>query len=194
LSPDALNDIAARVPINVRARGRWAHRFTVWLDNRLHEGRAGFYVVTPLALDNGTAVLVNRGWIARDAQNRLRLPDIGAPTEPIVLDGLALPQVSRLFELGQEPRSASWPVVWQNLDFDAFEHASGMKVARFVIHQRSENDDRLLRKWPAPQTGAEKNRGYAVQWYSMSALIVGLTLFFGLRAWRRSRVAGSKPS
>ncbi len=47
----------------VQVRGHYdpAHQFL--LDNMSHESVAGLQVLTPLLLDDGSAVLVNRGWV-----------------------------------------------------------------------------------------------------------------------------------
>ena len=49
----------------------------ILIDNKVHDGRAGYHVVTPLVLADGRVVLVDRGWIAagrvaRDAAGRRR--------------------------------------------------------------------------------------------------------------------------
>ncbi|MFI1967530.1 hypothetical protein BLA24_28695 [Streptomyces cinnamoneus] len=41
-------------------------------------GKSGYMVITPLVLDDGTAVLVNRGWIPADAGQR-EFPSVPAP-------------------------------------------------------------------------------------------------------------------
>src|SRR5262249_39503465 len=53
---------------HVRAGGEFLAERQIFIDNQIHEGRAGYFVVSPLRLD-GTqdVVLVNRGWIARGA-------------------------------------------------------------------------------------------------------------------------------
>ena len=47
----------------VQVRGHYdpAHQFL--LDNMSHESVAGLQVLTPFLLDDGSAVLVNRGWV-----------------------------------------------------------------------------------------------------------------------------------
>ena len=40
--------------------------------------------------------------------------------------------------------------------------------------------DGLQRDWPAPSTGVAKNRGYAVQWFALSLLIIALYAWFQL--------------
>ena len=44
-------------------QGEWIPARTVYLDNRQMEGRPGFFVLTPLKLPAGDAVLVQRGWL-----------------------------------------------------------------------------------------------------------------------------------
>src|SRR5688572_28185268 len=59
----------------VELRGRFdpAHQFL--LDNRTHQGRPGYEVLTPFVTENAGRVLVNRGWIAFTGY-RDRLPDV----------------------------------------------------------------------------------------------------------------------
>lgn len=61
----------------VRVEGRWEPRRQFLLDNRTHEGRAGYEVLTPLRLDDGRVLLVNRGWVPFTGY-RDRLPDVAA--------------------------------------------------------------------------------------------------------------------
>jgi surfeit locus 1 family protein len=55
-------------------QGRWLPVAPVFLDNRQMDGRPGFFVLSPLQLDRGDVVLVQRGWVPRDMQDRSRLP------------------------------------------------------------------------------------------------------------------------
>ena len=60
-------------------QGVWLDALTVYLDNRQMGGRPGFYVVTPLKLADGRAVLVQRGWAPRDLRDRTRVPSPPTP-------------------------------------------------------------------------------------------------------------------
>ena len=64
---------SAQLDRRVRLVGRWSAAHTVYLDNRQMNERPGFFVVTPLLLADGTAVLVQRGWLPRDVQQRSRI-------------------------------------------------------------------------------------------------------------------------
>ena len=48
----------------VLARGRYDLGRQLLVDNRIHQARAGYHVLTPLRLEgHGAVVLVNRGWL-----------------------------------------------------------------------------------------------------------------------------------
>jgi len=60
-----------RVGQPVTVVGAWVPRGTVYVSGREHEGRDGFWVVTPLAVgdgDDGAALPVVRGWVADPAE------------------------------------------------------------------------------------------------------------------------------
>jgi surfeit locus 1 family protein len=57
------------------------------------------------------------------------------------------------------------------------------------VQQTSDMQDGLARRWSRPASGVDTHRGYAFQWYALSALIALLTLYFGGRAWRARAAA-----
>ena len=180
-----LGEVAQRLPLRVALRGRLLPEHEIWLDNRFMNGRAGLMLIVPMSLGDGTAVLVNRGFAARDSNDRGRLPIVARPVGEVVIEGIAVAHTARVLALGDNaPEAAGQPRVWQNLDFDAFERVSSLAVPRWVVQQTGGDADGLLRNWPRPDAGVDKHRGYALQWYSLAALIVALTLFFGVRALR----------
>lgn len=187
-----LAGLAGRAPLRVKLRGRFLHGKTVWLDNRIMDGRAGFFVVTPLEIEGADAVvLVVRGFVARDPVDRQRLPAVGMPEGEVVVEGLVLAEAPRLLDLGGGPPPGPLPAIWQNLDYDAFERASGYRVARLVVQQTSDSGDGLARRWPQPSSGVEKHRGYAFQWYALAALLAVLAAVALFRARTHSEKAAS---
>lgn len=169
----------------VRLRGRWAADRTVFLDNRQMEGRPGFFVVTPLVIGgDGDAVLVQRGWVPRDATDRTRLPPVATPTEPVEIVGRIAPPPPRLFEFDA---GAGGPIR-QNLDLESFASETGLRLRPLSVLQL-EGDDALLRRWSAPATDVHKHHGYAFQWFALSALIAVLYVWFQLVRPRFARRA-----
>jgi cytochrome oxidase assembly protein ShyY1 len=179
-----LDAAAGQLPLRVALRGEFEPLATVFVDNRALDGIAGFQVVTPLRLASGTAVLINRGWLARDPADPARLPPLETPHGVVQVEGLAVARVPRLLELAATPLARP-PAIWPNLELEDVERATGLRLARFVVQQTTVTGDGLRRAWTPPAAGVEKHWGYALQWYGMAALSAGLTLFFGGRAWLR---------
>lgn len=172
-------DAAAQHHRRISLQGRWVGGRTVYLDNRPMDGRAGFYVLTPLALPDGDAVLVQRGWVPRDASDRSRVPEVATPAGPVSVEGRIAPPPSRLFELGAEGQGA----IRQNLDLDAFGRETGLRLRPLSVQQTDAAGapaDGLLRRWPAPAVDVHKHYGYAFQWFALASLITGLYVWFQL--------------
>jgi cytochrome oxidase assembly protein ShyY1 len=55
-------------------------------------------------------------------------------------------------------------------------------------------EDGLRREWTVLGSSADKNRGYAVQWFSLSALALGLYLWFQWWRPRKQRMRAATTS
>ncbi|MDR7334907.1 SURF1 family protein [Roseateles asaccharophilus] len=162
----------------VELRGTWVPERTVWLDNRPMDGRAGFYVVTPLRLaGRADAILVQRGWAPRHAADRTQLPPLATPAGEVDVQGRLAASPSRLYDLGAGQAGA----IRQNLDPAAFAQETGLALLPMTVVQTAAgSDDALLRNWPAPDFGLHKHYGYAFQWFALCALILILYVWFQL--------------
>ena len=163
----------------VRLHGRWLTAHTVFLDNRQMDGRPGFLVVTPLQIGAGDAVLVQRGWVQRNAEVRSALPPVATPAGEVELEGLIAPPPSRLYEFGHE---AAGPIR-QNLDLAAASREFGIGLRPLSIRQldaAAQPGDGLVRHWPVVTVDVSTNYGYAFQWFALGALIAGLYVWFRL--------------
>jgi surfeit locus 1 family protein len=166
--------------------GRWSPAQTVFLDNRPMNARAGFIVVTPLVLADGSAVLVQRGWQARDAADPARVSMPPTPADAVRLRGRMAPPPARLYEL----ETAGTGLIRQNLDIDAFAAETRLKLRPFSVLQTEPAagpPDGLLRAWPEIHADVHKHYGYAFQWFALSALTVCLYVWFQIIRPRRRR-------
>jgi surfeit locus 1 family protein len=163
-------------------RGTWVAQHTVFLDNRQMNGKPGFHVVTPLRLEgSGRAVLVERGWAPRNFANREQLPPVATPSGVIELRGRMAPPPAKLYEFAGTPSGR----IRQNLDLAQWRAETGLPLLDVAVRQTGEASDGLLRDWPEAATGAEKNYGYAFQWWALSGLIAILYVWFQFLAPRR---------
>jgi surfeit locus 1 family protein len=164
--------------------GEYLGRGQIYIDNRIHAGRAGFHVITPLAQDDGRLVLVNRGWVAQGA-SRSALPEVPPPSGTVAVRGrIAIPAAGYL-ELQSETTPGA---LWQNLDPARYAQATGLAVLPAVIEATAAPvpDDGLVRDWPAPDFGIDTHRIYMVQWYLFALLAAFLWLWFSRPRARRA--------
>ncbi len=168
-------DPALELHRGVALRGQWVAERTVFLDNRLMNGRSGLYVVTPMRLqDSACVVLVQRGWVARDFMDRSRLPKIETPTGVREIMGRIAPPPAKLYELS----GTDTGLIRQNIDLAHFAAETGLALLPVSVQQTGAADDGLLRDWPQPAVGVEKHYGYAFQWFALSSLIAILYVWF----------------
>ncbi|HWP18706.1 MAG TPA: SURF1 family protein [Burkholderiaceae bacterium] len=174
----------------VLARGKWVAQRTVFLDNRQMNGRPGFYVVTPLRLaGREDAILVQRGWVPRDMQDRTRLPEVPTPGGEVEIFARMAPPPTKLYEFSAQGQGP----IRQNLDLEAFARETSLPLWPASLVQLDPPDgppsaDGLARQWPQPAVDVHKHYGYAAQWFALAALIAGLYVWFQLlRPWLRSR-------
>jgi surfeit locus 1 family protein len=182
--PAALEPLIHR---RIELDGHWVPPYTVFLDNRQMEGRPGFYVVTPLVLRDGRAVLVQRGWVARDPVDRTRVDAPGLPEGEVRVAGRIAPPPARLYEFAGEDGGR----IRQNLDLAKFAQETRLRLLPLSLLQTdpASSSPGLVRDWPAPATGIERHYGYAAQWFALSALVIILYVWFQFIQPRRARRA-----
>jgi surfeit locus 1 family protein len=133
---------------------------------------------------------VQRGWTARDFQDRSRLPALQESNDQVNMQGRLVPQVSRAYEMNSsasDPPSTGASRIWQNLPVVDF--GSKVLLPMALLQTASNEKDVLFREWPAADTGVAKHYGYAFQWFALSALILVLYVWFQLISPRSKRAA-----
>jgi surfeit locus 1 family protein len=158
------------------ATGRYLEERQFLIDNMILDGRLGYFIVTPFEYaPDKPLLLVNRGWVARDAADDLRaaLQTAGDPAGTMTIRGKAgqLPRVGiragEVFEEGSGwPRTANWP---RTADL---ETALQRPVLPFVLLADPEPGSGLLRRWEPRQAGPMRHIGYAFQWFALAAAVV----------------------
>ena len=71
--------------------------------------------------------------------------------------------------------------MWQNLNFERYSVRSRLKLQPFLLQQRNDTGDGLIRDWPRPDTGAAMHVSYAMQWYGLAATLGVLWLVLNLK-------------
>jgi cytochrome oxidase assembly protein ShyY1 len=164
-------------------RGELLARHTLFLQNRPHRGKPGYYVVQPLRIAEGRHVLVLRGWSAVAAPPP-------TPAATVSFEGVRRERLPRAYEVGNAAAGAASESghVRQNVSVGEFSAWSGLALEPTIIEQRSAlvvtqpgASDGLVREWPAEESGASKHEAYALQWYSLAGLCVVLLVILGFK-------------
>jgi surfeit locus 1 family protein len=172
---------------HVLLQGRWLSERTIYLENRQMDARNGFFAVTPLMLDDGSAVLVQRGWFPRDQADRTRIVALPPPDGRVEVQGRIAPGPGRIYEFSG---AASGPIR-QNLDIQAYARETALSLRPVSVVQEDgphTPQDGLQRHWPLPAADVQKHYGYAFQWFALSALALILYAWFQIiRPYRQRR-------
>lgn len=156
-------------------RGRFIAEKQVLIDNRVHNGKAGYHVITPfIDADTGRFILLNRGWITTGV-NRNVLPDIVTPKDEVLVAGRISVVRSRPPMLARDARPDEYnEKVWSYLDVDYFKQKTGLRVEPYIVLVDSDLNDQLARDWPVINTKTGMHIGYAIQWFVFAIFVVVL--------------------
>jgi cytochrome oxidase assembly protein ShyY1 len=166
----------------VTVTGRYDPAHEIQARGRTVDGDVGFEIVTPLVLADGTAVLVDRGWIP-PAGDALAAP--GVPAAP----------PGQVTVIGQVHLSESHPTPVAHRDgrldtrrISVPRLAAAMPYpvygAYLLLTSQSPAADPAFRAIPIDHEDAWQNAGYTVQWWLFAAMALFL---YGWLAWKEAR-------
>jgi surfeit locus 1 family protein len=160
----------------VRVSGHFDTTQAFLLDNKIYQGRAGYQVLSPLKLDSGEAILINRGWIP-PGEDRTVLPRFDTPATRITITGRVIKSDKAPLQLSQDNIvGENWPVVVQWTDFGQMEKRLGYHLLPYIVLQDPDNLGGFSRDWSITWIKPEKSTSYAVQWFLLAVAL--LVIYF----------------
>ncbi len=181
--PSAGDDLAAAEYRHTQVTGEFLHDRELYLAARSLRGNPGYHVVTPFRLEDGRAVLADRGWIPLDRADPASRAE-GQVGGRLRIEGvIRLPQGQSWLTPDNEPDKNTW--FW--IDLPAMAAAARLAGEVAPVY---------LEAGPAPNPGGFPIGGqtridlpndhlqYAITWY---ALAVALAVIYVL--WHRRRPA-----
>jgi surfeit locus 1 family protein len=169
------------------ARGRYDLEHQLLLDNRTHQGYAGYYVLTPLFLsDRDTVVLVNRGWIPL-GKDRAHLPELPGPAEELMVYATINLPPEKLFRLNAaEEAHEGWPKVVQQLKLTELEQRLGYSLLPVILMLDPKDEYGFVREWKAVYgVPPDKHRAYALQWFTLALVL--MMIYIGVNTRRHGQ-------
>jgi len=161
---------------NLSVQGRYDNAHQFLLENLSHDGQPGYQVLTPLRLDDGRVLIVDRGWLPL-TRSRREPPNVDiagdtAATPSGKLDTLPVAGIA----LGRQPPppGPSWPKLTSFPTMADLSAALGTPLEAQQLLLDAREPRGYLRDWHPGGFGPERHIAYAVQWWAFAALALGL--------------------
>jgi surfeit locus 1 family protein len=173
--------------------GRYVPEPQFLLDNRVHEGVAGYEVLTALELTDGRTLLVNRGWVEANSDRGV-LPDVQIDAD----ERTVLGQLDRLPRAGLRlgaslPAAAAGESVIVVVYPSAAELGAALRapLLDYVLALDDGEPDGFVRNAEPAVLTPERHLAYAGQWllFGLGALGAAVAVARGARASRASEPA-----
>ena len=164
----------------VLVSGKWENKKQLLIDNVIHQGIAGYKVLTPLRIDEtNKLILVDRGWIK---QNKFRdqLPDIQIPDNfESVIGTLEQPELGLV--LSDELISNNWPKISQTKNVEVISKAYTEEIFPMILlaDPLLKNSLEYIKITPTNMTPI-KHYGYSSQWFLMFIVLCFMYIWYGL--------------
>ena len=164
----------------VLVSGKWENKKQLLIDNVIHQGIAGYKVLTPLRIDEtNKLILVDRGWIK---QNKFRdqLPDIQIPDDFESVSG-TLEQPELGLVLSDELISNNWPKISQTKNVEVISKAYTEEIFPMILlaDPLLKNSLEYIKITPTNMTPI-KHYGYSSQWFLMFIVLCFMYIWYGL--------------
>jgi len=170
---------AAEQARQIRVQGRYLPERSLLLDNQSHAHTPGYHVWTPLQTEDGTLLLVDRGWVPAAADRR-QTPAVSVSALAQTVSGLwrTLPQAGMTLGRTNCP-PGQWPPIVQYPDRSTVSCLLGRPVADGLLLLDPDMADGFVRDWSITQAmPPARHFAYAAQWFALA--VVALVLFVAL--------------
>jgi cytochrome oxidase assembly protein ShyY1 len=168
----------------VRATGEYDPEHEILIRGRTVSGSVGFEVITPLVLDDGSAVLVDRGWVPPGKGGATALPDVPAPPtgEVTVVGRVHLPESG-----GDQPAPVSGQLQARRVDPARLASALPYPVlgGYLLAYQQEPPSAGRLAAIPVRYEESGQNLSYLVQWWLFAVITLAGTGFLARREARQ---------
>ncbi|MGF1611476.1 MAG: SURF1 family protein [Kiloniellales bacterium] len=185
--PGGLGDPQALDYVRVALTGRFLHDRELHLGSRTLKGAVGYHVVTPLLLDDGRTILVDRGWVPPERLDPTSRAE-GQVAGEVEIEALLRPGGWRGWTL---TRPANDPAgnLWLWLDLPAMFEALGAEAAGLGRPITSVYAEALPNGapggLPVAVAGAIDLRNehlqYALTWYALALALLIIYLVYSTR-------------
>jgi len=175
LNQNNTSDIQAFTPVELE--GNWSSEWNFYLDNRIVDGKTGYNVLSLFVNQNNQAVWVDRGWLVfENGQRQFHFPPVSA-LQNRLLGYVHYPGEFNVVTLPElKPNKLAIMPGIKMSHLVAFFKERGITLMPFVVRQTfPQSEHGLLREWRIVEFPPSRHVGYAVQWFSLSGVLLILS-------------------
>lgn len=161
---------------------------TFLLDNQHHQHQFGYDVLTPLTLDDGSVILIDRGWIPGDITRRI-FPKVQIPQGLIKLQGSTYFPNKNQWVLGpilEEKENKT--IILERFDEQIVSQLLQKAVYPFIIRLDKQDSHGFVREWETVSMPPQRHLGYAFQWFAMALVILIIFVALNLKKKNEKKV------
>lgn len=168
----------------MQVNGVWMHHAEVQLIGRTFEGTAGYHVITPMRLDDGRILMMNRGWVAQDYRRPETRPSTLVAGQVTVDAILRLKRQKGYFVPDNNPEQDDWFTL--NIDDIIKHHDLGDQViTAYSADVLRQPGPYVLPIGAAVEIDIPNNHWqYALTWYGIALGLIGVYLSWHMQAGR----------
>jgi len=172
-----------------RATGLLQNTHELFLTSISKKGEGGYHVLTPMQLDDGRMLLIDRGWVpytGKDPATR----DKSQFAKPVTISGiLRLAHKSHWPQPDNKPEKGEW----YRYDIEAMAQAAG--AAALLPYVLEADDTPNPDRWPiGGQTRIDlpnDHFGYALTWFGLAFVLL---VIYGVFSWQKPVKTATKDS
>jgi len=170
---------------NIELKGRYLHAPQLLLDNQINQQQLGYHVFTPFLIEGlNLYIMVNRGWLGKDG---FKEETLGLNSQVTTIFGKLnhIPQVG--IQLGEielsKDRSSQVITYFDKAKVPLFLHENlctslNCVVSNKVLLLRQDQNQGFKRDWKPIIMPPSKHIGYAVQWFSMTLVLIMIFVYW----------------
>ncbi|MDA0781128.1 MAG: SURF1 family protein [Rickettsiales bacterium] len=165
----------------VKVRGEFLHDKEVHLfvGPKAERGRPGYDILTPLKIEEGNYVLVDRGWVNSDIKSPEKRPET-------LEEGMV--EIEGIIHAGETPgrftpENDVAKNLWFWIDLDEIENYAGINLQNFYVRALKKDKKNI---YPIASDEFIKVRNdhlqYAVTWYSLAIILLVIYFLYSRKA------------
>jgi surfeit locus 1 family protein len=165
----------------ITLEGYFDDKKNIIYDNQTENGVAGYYVLTPFMISKTDAFLVNRGFVRWGADRNVLSVNPVASNYRVINGTLKRPK--ERMTLKDSSSEVKFPYLIQSLNMEKLASSTDLNIGQLMVELDKDQPDGFIRNWQPFYGTVDKHIGYAIQWFSMAAVLILISFFIYIRKY-----------